>query len=112
LWKGIHGAHRVGKYWEHIPGFENRATCHHCNEMESLEHILFDCRKPGQAEVWKLVEELWAKKSNSPLDKSMGGILGCCLAAFEHEKKAKPSGVNRLYRIVISESVYFIWKLR
>jgi ribonuclease HI len=42
----------------------------------------------------------------------MGEVLGCCLASFEAESKTKPSGVNRLYRILISESVYLIWKIR
>ncbi|KAJ7138835.1 hypothetical protein C8R46DRAFT_921730 [Mycena filopes] len=42
----------------------------------------------------------------------MGDILGCCLAIFESESRSRPSGVNRLYRILISESVYLIWKLR
>ncbi|KAJ6524577.1 hypothetical protein B0H19DRAFT_1340608 [Mycena capillaripes] len=62
LWKAIHGAHRVGKFWEHIPGYEDRALCHFCGETESLEHILFQCQAPGQYEVWKLAGELWKMK--------------------------------------------------
>ncbi|KAJ6536993.1 hypothetical protein B0H19DRAFT_962784 [Mycena capillaripes] len=112
LWKAIHGAHRVGKFWEHIPGYEDRALCHFCGETESLEHILFQCQAPGQYEVWKLAGELWKMKFDTMPAPSMGGILGCCLASFESEKKSKPSGVNRLFRIVISESAYLIWKFR
>ncbi|KAJ7506112.1 hypothetical protein B0H11DRAFT_1616426, partial [Mycena galericulata] len=62
LWKSIHGAHRVGKFWTNIPGYEERATCQHCGVVESLEHILLECSLPGQSGVWKLVEELWGKK--------------------------------------------------
>ncbi|KAJ7670166.1 hypothetical protein DFH06DRAFT_981264, partial [Mycena polygramma] len=112
LWKAIHGAHRVGKFWTNIPGYEDRATCQSCGELESLEHILFECRCPGQSEIWKLARELWALKLGVMPAPTMGGILGCCLASFESESKSKPSGVNRLFRILISESAYLIWKLR
>ncbi|KAJ7924130.1 ribonuclease H-like protein [Mycena leptocephala] len=112
FWKAIHGAHRVGKFWTHIPGYEERAMCRFCEEAESLEHILLKCRCPGQAQVWKLVDEMWTMKHGPLPPPSMGEILGCCLASFEPESKAKPSGVNRLYRILISESAYLIWKIR
>ncbi|KAJ6453023.1 hypothetical protein DFH09DRAFT_964120 [Mycena vulgaris] len=113
LWKSIHGAHRIGKYWTHIPGFEDRATCTHCGEIESLRHILFECTRPGQEIIWRLTAELWGKRYDEPLPPpSMGMVLGSTLTLFEEEKRAKPSGVNRLYRILITESAYLIWKLR
>ncbi|KAJ7885634.1 ribonuclease H-like protein, partial [Mycena leptocephala] len=112
LWKALHGAHRIGKFWTNIPGYEERAMCHFCEETESLEHILLQCRCPGQTEVWRLVNELWRMKHGPLPALSMGEVLGCCLASFEAESKTKPSGVNRLYRILISESVYLIWKIR
>ncbi|KAJ6469679.1 hypothetical protein DFH09DRAFT_955094 [Mycena vulgaris] len=113
LWKSMHGAHRVGSYWTHIPGFEERATCSFCDQTESLPHILFECPRPGQARIWELVAKLWKKKSGAPLPTpSMGMVLGSALAKFEDESKLKPSGLNRLYRILISESAYLIWKLR
>ncbi|KAJ7657452.1 hypothetical protein DFH06DRAFT_1409785 [Mycena polygramma] len=112
LWKAIHGAHRIGKFWTNIPGYEDRATCQSCGELESLQHILFECQCPGQLEIWKLVGELWAMKLGVMPAPTMGGVLGCCLVSFESESKSKPSGVNRLFRILISESAYLIWKLR
>ncbi|KAJ6554399.1 hypothetical protein B0H19DRAFT_857027, partial [Mycena capillaripes] len=62
LWRSMHGAHRLGKYWTHIPECEERANCTHCGELESLEHILFECQSPGQSQIWALAEELWQKK--------------------------------------------------
>ncbi|KAJ6470742.1 hypothetical protein C8R47DRAFT_1179547 [Mycena vitilis] len=112
LWKSLHGAHRVGKFWTNIPGYEDRATCDSCGKLETIEHILLECECPGQAEIWKLAGEFWAKKLGVMPPPTMGGILGCCLASFESETKSKPSGVNRLFRILISESAYLIWKLR
>jgi ribonuclease HI len=48
LWKSMHNAHKCGKFWNNIPGLEQRATCPVCNEEESMEHILLECNAPGQ----------------------------------------------------------------
>ncbi|KAJ7915040.1 hypothetical protein B0H13DRAFT_1872408 [Mycena leptocephala] len=96
LWKSMH----------------DRATCGHCQETENPEHILFGCSRPGQAEVWKLAEEFWAKKHPTWPPLSMGSILGCGMAIFEDEKKRHHAAKARLYRILITESMYLIWKLR
>ncbi|KAJ7704102.1 hypothetical protein B0H17DRAFT_1194011 [Mycena rosella] len=113
LWKSMHGAHRVGRYWSHIPGFEERGTCISCDMPESLQHILFECPRPGQAQIWDLVGELWRRKSGTLFPTpSLGMVLGSALTMFEHESKMKPSSLNRFYRILISESAYLVWKLR
>ncbi|KAJ7611473.1 hypothetical protein B0H17DRAFT_1221124 [Mycena rosella] len=113
LWKSLHGAHRIGHYWTHIPGFEERTVCRHCGEPESLQHILIECPNLGQARIWGLANELWRGKSGSPLPTpSMGMILGSALTIFENESRMKLSGLNRLYQILISESAFLIWKLR
>ncbi|KAJ6475887.1 hypothetical protein DFH09DRAFT_1253527 [Mycena vulgaris] len=112
LWKSIHGAHRIGKFWKHIPGYEERGMCSHCDVVETLEHILLECTSPARAQIWELVQQLWLKKRRQLPPLSMGLILGCCMATFEKESKSKPSGVNRLFRILISESAFLIWKLR
>ncbi|KAJ7925717.1 hypothetical protein B0H13DRAFT_2314309 [Mycena leptocephala] len=49
LWKTIHGAHRIGKFWSNIPEMEDRANCQHCGVLETMEHILLQCTRPGQA---------------------------------------------------------------
>ncbi|KAJ7724596.1 hypothetical protein DFH07DRAFT_724112, partial [Mycena maculata] len=75
-------------------------------------HILFNCSHPEQAIVWRLAGEFWAKKLGSPLlAPSLGMVLGSVLTMFEEEMNAKPSGANRLYRILVTESTYLIWKL-
>ncbi|KAJ6595209.1 hypothetical protein DFH09DRAFT_1413272 [Mycena vulgaris] len=112
LWKSIHGAHRIGKFWKHIPGYEERGMCTQCNVEETLEHVLLECASPTRAQIWELVRQLWLKKHGQLPPVSMGLILGCCMATFEKESKLKPSGVNRLFRILISESIFLIWKLR
>ncbi|KAJ7076405.1 hypothetical protein B0H15DRAFT_733666, partial [Mycena belliarum] len=96
-----------------IPGYEDRAMCSHCNVEESLQHILLECTRTGQQQVWDLASDLWKLKTGTALPPlTLGGVLGCGLARLEVESKSRPSGLNRLYRILISESFYLIWRLR
>ena len=63
LWRTMHGALRVGSFWTKIPGHEDRAVCAHCDELESIDHILFHCKAEGQATVWRAAKDLWARKA-------------------------------------------------
>jgi ribonuclease HI len=112
LWKGLHNAHRIGKYWTHIPECEDRAVCKDCNEIEDLKHILVECRSPGCETVWKAAESLWLEKEAKWPAISLGTILGCGLAEFRDDKGKPKRGTQRLYRILMSESAYLIWRLR
>ncbi|KAJ7928295.1 hypothetical protein B0H13DRAFT_1597701 [Mycena leptocephala] len=112
LWKGLHNAHRIGKYWDHIPECEDRATCKECDIVEELEHILLGCASPGQEIIWRAAESLWHEKETHWPAVSLGTILGCGLAEFRDEKGRLKRGTQRLYRILISESAYLIWRLR
>ncbi|KAJ6533708.1 hypothetical protein B0H19DRAFT_863506, partial [Mycena capillaripes] len=42
----------------------------------------------------------------------LGTILGCGLADFRDERGKMKRGTQRLYRILMSESAYQIWRLR
>ncbi|KAJ7115514.1 hypothetical protein C8R43DRAFT_902649 [Mycena crocata] len=112
LWKSIHSAHRIGAFWKHIPECEEWATCQYCGETEDLEHILLKCFRPGQALVWSLAKDLWLKKHPSWPELTLGSILGCGLASFADEKGRHLPGATCLFRILISESIFVIWKNR
>ncbi|KAJ6585532.1 hypothetical protein B0H19DRAFT_927002 [Mycena capillaripes] len=112
LWKSIHNAHKIGHYWSHIPECEDRETCSTCNVEENLEHILVDCHSPGQEIIWKAAETVWAGKQRDWPTVSLGGVLGCGLADFRDGHGKKDEGAARLYRILMSEAAYLIWKIR
>ncbi|KAJ6564118.1 hypothetical protein B0H19DRAFT_942602 [Mycena capillaripes] len=112
LWKSIHNAHRIGHYLSHIPECEDRETCSECETEESLEHTLIDCHSPGQEIVWKAAEIVWAGKQREWPTVSLGGVLGCGLADFRDEQGKRDGGAERLYRILMSEAAYLIWKIR
>ena len=113
IWKSMHSTHKIGTYWLQIPEFEQRERCAKCEATESLEHIILQCDIPGQRIVWKNAKQLWLKKHKSwPELRNIGHVTGCGLAEFKNQEGKALKDVNRLYRILISESAHFIWKLR
>ncbi|KAG1837674.1 hypothetical protein C8R48DRAFT_751614 [Suillus tomentosus] len=113
LWKNLHGAYRLGEFWQNIPNFEQRGTCNLCREVESMEHILTECENsPARKIIWKLAEELWKKREKDWPDVRYGTILGSNLAHFTDSKGKRLEGKSRLFTILITESAHMIWKLR
>jgi ribonuclease HI len=112
LWKGMHNAHKVGQYWSHIPECEERAFCQDCGTDEDLEHILRKCGSPGQEIIWREVKTIWTKKNNEWPTPTLGLILGCGLAEFRATDGKRDEGAERLYRILMSEAAYLIWRIR
>lgn len=67
----------------------------------------------GQGEIWKAAEELWSMKSKGTWYRPvLGTILGAPLAEFPRKEGKKLTGHARLYKILMVESAYLIWKLR
>lgn len=84
LFKALHRAQKVGDYWQHIDGFEHRATCHSCGTEDSMEHILTSCDIPGQKLIWELAKELWLKKNNHwPGIRNTACVIASTLANFK-----------------------------
>ena len=111
LWKSVQGAYKIGPYWSHIAGYEDRAVCPNCNEMEDLDHILLRCWAGVCEQAWNLADRIWAKRNMTAIPKTIRTILGCMLATFNTNGK-KDKGKGRLFRILISETAYLIWRLR
>lgn len=118
LWKCFHNTFKIGQFWENITNFEHRGICAHCNTEELMEHILIKCTAPGRTEIWILANELWKKRSHVLIPSNYSALLGCCLSNFKkpnnnsNNNKKPNKGLNRLFRIILSESMYMIWKLR
>ncbi|TFK86289.1 RnaseH-domain-containing protein [Polyporus arcularius HHB13444] len=112
LWKALHRAQRVGSYWNHIPGYEQRAKCTHCGEEESMEHILVDCSVAPVSVIWDLVRGALGQKSDWLPTLSLGVVLGAAALTFAAKAKKATPGLDRLFAIMVTESAYLIWKLR
>ena len=105
----IHGGQCIGPWWKNISGYEDRQNCTHCASLDTMEHILTQCKKPGQQVAWNLAQTLWGKRTSTPWpNPSIGLIFGCGLVRLAGNDKP----LSRFYCILLSETAHFIWKLR
>ncbi|KAG1773495.1 ribonuclease H-like protein [Suillus occidentalis] len=113
LWKCLHGAYKIGEFWDKIPNCENRGKCSLCDLPESMEHILLDCNQSSASRViWEAAADLWKKREANWPQIRFGTILGCNLAVLKDIKGKKKLGATRLFKILVLESAHLIWKLR
>ncbi|TFY53337.1 hypothetical protein EVJ58_g9508 [Rhodofomes roseus] len=113
LWKGLHDALKIGNFWTHIPGYEDRAECRKCGTRESLAHIIAECGQPGQGLIWAMTGALWRKKAKAWTKPSVDDVLAAGLGRYSRPENSKPKeDLARLWRIVVPEAAYLIWKLR
>lgn len=112
LWKSIHGAYKIGEFWDKIPNYEQRGQCSLCRSPESMEHILLDCNSLASRTIWKAAKDLWCKREVSWPNIRFGTILGCSLITFNNENGKKITGKSRLFNILGLVSAHLIWKLR
>ena len=83
LWKHIHGIYRLGRFWSHILGYEERATCPICSKNDTLDHIITECDSTEQQMVWEQANNLWRRRYDTDFSTSEGAILGTGLANFK-----------------------------
>ncbi|EMD36518.1 hypothetical protein CERSUDRAFT_23066, partial [Gelatoporia subvermispora B] len=112
LWKCIHGAHRCGEYWRKVTHLEHREYCDVCDVPETIEHILLDCKASGQATIWAMTRRIWLRKHHEWTVPTLGDILGCSLLSVKDEDGRPKPGRTRLFKILVSEAAFLIWKTR
>ncbi|KAF9494932.1 hypothetical protein BDN71DRAFT_1392542 [Pleurotus eryngii] len=116
LWMTAHDAYCIGTHWlkpNYTEELQRRSECLHCHgAIEDMGHILSRCETPGQEQIWQLTKDLWEKTGRTWTQPWIGNIIACALSKTSENKKERDPGGNRLWRIIVSESVYLIWKLR
>ncbi|KAF8998686.1 hypothetical protein BDQ17DRAFT_1391657 [Cyathus striatus] len=112
-WKLLHDAHRVGHHWEHTTVSNEFMPCTYCDvNEESMTHILLECGASGQQHVWRLARATWQSTDLPWPHISIGLIMGIMLAEIRSPEGDVLKGPMRLFRILVSEAAYLIWKLR
>jgi hypothetical protein len=109
-----HDAYMIGTNWlrtSFAPEYQKRGECQACHTTETMDHILIKCTSNGQAQIWQYVRKLWTQKEKKDLVITLGTILTSPSTVLKENGQDK-IGATRLYRIMISESAYLIWKLR
>ncbi|KAF9037437.1 hypothetical protein BJ165DRAFT_1353537 [Panaeolus papilionaceus] len=112
MWTGMHDAHKIGEYWSNKTNYEHRGRCRLCDTTETMDHILTECRGSGQEIAWKLAEAVLRKRDLNWKTPSLGQMLGQGYENPGRKISKKRRGLQRLKRIVITETMHLIWKLR
>jgi len=112
LWKSLHGAYKIGEFWDRIPHYEQRGKCGVCGSLETMEHILIECKSLASRTIWQAANDLWCKREANWPEIRFGTILSCNLADFRDNGGKKKLGKSRLFKIIVLESAHLIWKLR
>nr|GAT45911.1 predicted protein [Mycena chlorophos] len=112
IWRMMHDSFRLGRKWEDIPRCEDFGVCELCGAEETIQHILLECKHPGQEQVWAEAKALWAKTGLPWRATTLGGILACGLATFPNRNGKLNVAKQWLFRILVSEAAGLIWKIR
>ena len=51
FWKLTHNRLRSGTYWKSVPGYEERVYYEYCQNLETMNHILFSCTIEGREQI-------------------------------------------------------------
>ncbi|KZV98593.1 hypothetical protein EXIGLDRAFT_700811 [Exidia glandulosa HHB12029] len=113
LWKALHGGHKIGNYFTNMPApWCDYAICPLCEETETLQHILFECRSAETQTIWQLARDFLSPRLDEWPSLEVGSVLGCPLLEVKNDDNKTDHGLSRALRIVISESAFLIWKIR
>ena len=121
----MHSIQKIGTYWEHIPGYQDRQSCRACRRVETMEHILINCNEPPPRIIWQLAKNIWPEHTYEWPEISIGIILGCGSITSPREeahlrvdqaeqdrRTRNTKGATRLMQITVTESAHLIWVLR
>ncbi|EJD32435.1 hypothetical protein AURDEDRAFT_77673, partial [Auricularia subglabra TFB-10046 SS5] len=112
MWRTLHSTQKIGNFWHRIPHREGLAECPPCETLESMDHILLECDAPGQNAIWRETRLLWSRTGLEWPALNLGLILGCALVEIRDADGKRHKGASRLFRILVSEAAFLIWKLR
>lgn len=112
LWRMVHNRLRCGDYWLRIEDKRDRAYCKACGELETIDHILLKCESPARKRVWDSAKAVWEKLTGTKWQEpNVYTMMG--LGAMTKTKDGKIlRGQTRLYRIMVAESAWLVWKTR
>jgi len=112
IWKIIHARIKCGSFFQYIPGLEERQFCT-CGQVESIDHILLYCEESGIKELWLDMGLMWNQITKETwIQPTIGIIRGLGALLFETDDNKTKMEDTLLYRTIVSETCWTIWKMR
>ncbi|KAF6756680.1 hypothetical protein DFP72DRAFT_810218, partial [Ephemerocybe angulata] len=113
-WRTMHEGYKLGKYWDNIDELrDDRMPCVECGvPVESMAHILQDCKVSGQETVWELARAAWEITGLEWPCVTVETVLGVGLLKAKDGDGKVLKGRTRLLQILISESAHLAWCIR
>ena len=102
FWKLTHSRLRSGDYWINVPSYEERAYCQNCQNLETMDHILFSCTIEGREQIWEMAKKLYElpMKMNKRLSWVIPGealLRGLSsLKLKKHKRKIQQAGNRKI----------------
>ncbi|TBU21083.1 hypothetical protein BD311DRAFT_707237, partial [Dichomitus squalens] len=110
LWKLLHDRVRCGKYFKHIPGWEDKQYCQ-CGEIENPEHVLTECELTS--ELWDKIAAVWTATAETKWTRPTRGIIqGIGSLRFMNEQQQEMHSDTYYYKVLIMEAAWELWKYR
>ena len=112
LWKIIHNKVKCGTFFLKYQGWEDKANCIKCGEIEDIEHILEGCiGRPWVNEIWEHALDRFDPKRHD--DVAIPEVYETKLINILSANILKKSSTRgRRWVIIITETAYTIWLLR
>ncbi|EJD51680.1 hypothetical protein AURDEDRAFT_24428, partial [Auricularia subglabra TFB-10046 SS5] len=112
IWRTMHNMQCIGNYWRNIRNREMLGECPPCETLESMDHILFECTAPGQEIIWQEIRSIWDRTGIQWPGVNFGTVFGCGKMVVRDPDGHVLRGPSRLFRILVSEAAFLIWKFR
>jgi hypothetical protein len=120
LWNSLVGRLKIGKYWQNMPGYEDRVHCKACEQhdgtqlTESETHLWTECKYNGQKECWRTARQIWQRCTSTTWPHiDIGIIWGIGAFRFSNGQGAiKHSTDSERFGTMAALAVWAIWKAR
>ncbi|EAU80349.2 hypothetical protein CC1G_12782 [Coprinopsis cinerea okayama7 len=109
IWKIRNDRVKCGKFFLHMPGWEDKAYCT-CGDIESVEHIVLKCRDNRCEEAWNMAGQLWERAHGKENFKKPTIATIEAIPVVTIKKDGKESKeMTEMYKVLIMETVWALW---
>ncbi|TFK79180.1 hypothetical protein K466DRAFT_610662 [Polyporus arcularius HHB13444] len=115
MWMAVHDGYMIGSHWfrpNMSDELRSRAYCTVCGEVETMTHIIFECRAPGQETMWSLLKTTWTLTGKEWKAPMWGTAFGAACAIFKKPNGGRDVATASLWTILCTETLHLIWKMR